>query len=163
MSKITDLIKEININKLPFVSIDDRNNLPNDYGGCYFVVSKNILLYIGQTTQDGGFRNRWSGHHRLQQMLQFVEVKIHYYKCSDDLALELEGALIKIHNPLLQNTKVPTFSTSKIGLLEQKNTITVVPEVIVSLQKEIDLISRGLDEVNNSLAIMTEYIKSQKK
>ena len=159
MSNIQNLAKTIDINKLPFVLIDDRNNLPNDNGGCYFVKSKNTLLYIGQTTQDGGFRNRWSGHHRLQQMLQFVNVKIHYYICSDDIALELEGTLIKLYDPLLQNTKVPSFSNSKVGLLEQKNILQINPVVVDDLILKIDSMQKELLQLSDTVLHMSEYIK----
>lgn len=117
---INKLAESINIHNLPNVLAKDRNKLPNNVGGCYFVKSKDVLLYIGQTSQEGGFRNRWSAHHRYQQIMQFVNPTIAYYICSDDIALDLERALIELHSPLLQNTAVPVIQSINAASSLQK-------------------------------------------
>ena len=94
---------------LPSVDFELRKLLPNEKG-LYFVFSRGALLYLGMTASSLALR--WSDHHRTKQIRQFSRPQIHYQvlpNLSEDQILKLESELIKLHQPLLNQTEVPDF------------------------------------------------------
>ena len=84
--------KSLDINSLPFVPLENRNNLPEE--PCiYFAVDKySNIQYIGRSVNA---RSRWSSHHKLAQ-LQLVEgARIAYLFVDAELLSSVEIALIQ--------------------------------------------------------------------
>lgn len=90
---------------LPFVLLADRKNLPHE-SGIYFVVdSSGSILYVGKGVN---LAKRWNknGHQKLQDLLQFEGVKIHWLSVLESESLQrLEASLIRRFNPPLNVMK----------------------------------------------------------
>lgn len=93
-------------NKLPNAKLSDRQRLP-ECAGIYFVISRDLVLYVGLATN---LRNRWQNHHRLPQ-LQAVnkrnEVYLFWLTCTQNQLNDLERQYIEHYCPVLNQTKVP--------------------------------------------------------
>jgi hypothetical protein len=117
ISKIDD------IQKLDFVGIDDRKDLPEE-AGIYFVINDLDFIYLGITTKS--LRQRWAAHHRFQQIKKIAPASLIFYCLSngiesDDL-LRLEKQLIQRLTPRLNSSVVPSKEGKKKQyLLEADN------------------------------------------
>ena len=155
VKSIKEIADEIIISELPYVSVANRSKLPNSTG-VYFVVSRNVLLYIGVTTNS--FSTRWSQHHILTQVLQFYKPVIHYFVSSESVAIELESVLIaKYNNSLLQNTAVPNITDSNNvveQLIERGDT-----KVLTQLLEEVKELKITVDELYSENIRMQELIR----
>lgn len=91
---------------LPNIKLADRQRLPES-SGIYFVISLDLVLYVGLATN---IRNRWQNHHRLPQ-LQAVnkrnEVNLFWLSCTQNQLKDLERQYIEYYRPALNQTKVP--------------------------------------------------------
>jgi GIY-YIG catalytic domain len=91
---------------LPNLKLSDRKELP-ECSGIYFVISRDLVLYVGLATN---IRNRWQNHHRLPQ-LQAVnkrnEVNLFWLSCTQHQLNDLERQYIEYYCPVLNQTKVP--------------------------------------------------------
>jgi hypothetical protein len=91
---------------LPNLKLSDRKELP-ECSGIYFVISRDLVLYVGLATN---IRTRWQNHHRLPQ-LQAVnkrnEVNLFWLSCDRHQLNDLEGQYIQYYCPVLNQTKVP--------------------------------------------------------
>lgn len=102
--------------KLPFVCIDDVIDLPCK-SGVYFVESiSGDLLYIGKAKN---LRNRWRGHHKLNELLIHDAEKIYYAKIPHDLTVYIEQAMIECFYPSLNRKSAINTNGSK-GFLYTK-------------------------------------------
>lgn len=95
-------IENIEINKLPSVDFEDRNQLP-EVSGIYFAIDSNDnIQYIGRSIN---INQRWKSHHRTQQLSSFNGVRIAYLEVSDTSLLDdIEQALINYFDPYLNGT-----------------------------------------------------------
>lgn len=135
---IADIASSIEIFKLPYVTLKNKDKLPKNTG-VYFVSSGKVLLYIGMTTND--LNVRWATHHRIPQLQQFKDVVIHYYLCSESIALELEEFLIKLYpQVLLNSTSVPHIidSNNVVEQLIERGDTKLLTELLQEI-KELKL------------------------
>lgn len=153
-----NLAKQIDIDELPYVLMVNKDKLP-DGPGVYFIESRNVILYIGMS--ETSLLNRHKQHHRSHQIeSQFVDPKIIYYSCSEDVARDLETALIKQYNPLLQNTKIVPHTRVDLGT-------EVLPQVengevhikIETVLENISLLSDSIKGLDRNILMMSQRVE----
>ena len=95
-------IENIEINKLPSVDFEDRNQLP-EVSGIYFAIDSNDnIQYIGRSIN---IRQRLKTHNRKQQLSNMSGIRIAYLEVSDTSLLDdIEQALINYFDPYLNGT-----------------------------------------------------------
>lgn len=160
-SDVQQLAEGLDITHLPFVLMKDKTKLP-DVAGVYFVESRGVILYVGMT--ESSLYHRWSSHHRNNQIeSQFVDPKIIYYICSEDTARDLETALIRKYNPLLQNTTIKPYSREDIGteVLPQveDGDIHIKLESIIAMILELKNVTQQLDRSTVKLGERVERLE----
>lgn len=96
--------ESIDLRSLPCLSLEDRANLP-DVAAIYFAVdSFDEVLYIGRSVS---LLRRWTGHHRLSQLVNIGQVKIAWVEISETALLpQVEQALIEFFSPPLNGSEV---------------------------------------------------------
>jgi GIY-YIG catalytic domain len=131
--------EKINLSTLPFVSLDCRKDLP-ECPGIYFVVDNaGTVQYIGRSNN---IRQRWSRHHRYNQLKMLESVVVAWLQVSDSLLLSsIEIALIEYFQPLLNNQVTPD---------KQKRTflqIAISPEKKEKFAKKVQQKGRNITDV----------------
>ncbi len=90
---------------LPSLLLSDKGKLPSCAGVYFALSSQGRILYIGRSIN---IQERLRGHHRLQVLKAFEDVKIAWLTESDSLALRrIETILIEYFNPPLN--KIPSY------------------------------------------------------
>jgi hypothetical protein len=94
-----------------YVSLSNRERLPNASGVYVVVDAQNFVWYVGQAKD---LRIRWSGrnHHRYPQLIRTnrkLEHKIYWHLFSTDELNEKEQFYINLFNPELNGCKVKTY------------------------------------------------------
>lgn len=114
------MISNFNIGELPYVTLSERQQLP-DCAAVYFVIDVNDrILYVGQAKN---LLARWKNHHRLyklEQLNQESPVRLAWQVCNEEDLSEIEKRLITEYQPLLNNTQVelPSVIPSEVVLRE---------------------------------------------
>lgn len=107
-------IEEINIQLLPSVSLENRNDLPQTFG-VYFVVSNAEILYVGASAN---VRSRWVGHNKIKELAEFTNVKIAWVELTNSTdVIELERRAIEFYSPRMNSDKgyiKPTLSSETV-------------------------------------------------
>jgi DNA-binding Xre family transcriptional regulator len=93
----------INLSVLPYLSIEQRKDLPS-VSGIYFAIdSLGNIQYIGRSFN---IRQRWLSHHRTKELVAICGVKIIWLEISEvSLLPEIETALIEWFNPPLNGVQ----------------------------------------------------------
>ncbi len=103
------MFPDLDLSKLPSVSLSQKNSLP-ECSAIYFAVdSKNRVLYVGKATN---LLARWKNHHRQEQLSRINrrnKIKIAWLSCSSqlDILTNIETYFINFYQPLLNRTSVP--------------------------------------------------------
>ena len=88
-------------NKLTWVHLNDRNQLPTA-GGVYFAIDRTgKCLYVGSTTN---LRQRLKSHHRMFDFCKLGVEKLHWQHVKTEhliILRKLEEAYIEVFQPLL--------------------------------------------------------------
>jgi hypothetical protein len=113
--------ESFDLSALPSLLLADKAKLPS-CAAVYFALSSNgRVLYIGRSIN---IQERLRGHHRLQVLKAFGDVKIAWLAQSDSLALRrIETILIDYFNPPLN--KIPSY-------LKQEDTEKLVKYLTIS-------------------------------
>lgn len=117
--------KEIGLLSLPFVSIENRLQLPSDSGIYFAIDGLGCVQYIGKASN---LKQRWSGHHKHDELSCFDEVRIAWLSVSDvRLLCPIEAALIHYFKPPLNRAIVkPVDTTCGMRGLRERIGITTV-------------------------------------
>ena len=98
------LMTELNLKSLPSLSLGECAQLP-PIPAIYFAIdSQGKVQYIGKSVN---IQQRWTQHHRATQLKTLGEIRIAYLQTEPDLLDEVEQALIKQWDPLLNRSPVP--------------------------------------------------------
>lgn len=108
---VTNKVKSIDVGSLPFVTLENKCDLPKA-AGVYVVLSftaelngmKVAPLYVGQSIN---MRRRWASHHKLPKIKQYLDVRIYYLQSSVTELDEIESGLIERLQPLHNDTWIP--------------------------------------------------------
>ncbi|GGA36932.1 GIY-YIG nuclease family protein [Okeania sp. KiyG1] len=106
--------------QLPSVSLPDRKQLPTCSAIYFAIDASDRILYIGKALN---LAARWKSHHRfykLEEIDKESPVRLAWKAWNKDDLAEAEKRLIRIFQPLLNNTKVetPTVIPSEDVLIE---------------------------------------------
>jgi len=97
-------VKNIDPLALPFVPLPDHRLLP-EHPSIYFAIdAAGVVQYIGQSIN---LRQRWSQHHRFNQLKVLGGIRIAYLSCDVDLLWQIEEALIAYFQPVLNGQAAP--------------------------------------------------------
>jgi excinuclease UvrABC nuclease subunit len=108
--------------------LEQLGNLPTEKGVYVLIDSRDLILYIGQTSK--GLAFRWNNHERLEQAKAHDPAsKLHYQvfpaATTSGHLLAVESAMISIFNPLWNGTSRPAGeSRSHEGLPSGASTAT---------------------------------------
>ena len=95
----------IDLSTLPSLPLANRRQLPN-CPAIYFVMEGDRILYIGSSSK---LAQRWTAHHRYNQLKGMESIRLAWFECSDtSLLAEIEKALIEWFNPLMNGSAVTT-------------------------------------------------------
>jgi excinuclease UvrABC nuclease subunit len=105
----------IDLSVLPSLPLECRSKLP-PVACIYFAIdSMGQIQYVGRSAN---LRNRWTIHHRTNQLKQLEGVKIAWLEVSDPSLLpEIEAALINWFTPLLNGSNIQG-TTNRFGLTQ---------------------------------------------
>ncbi len=97
------------------VPFDERECLPETSGICFVVDSRDQVWYVGKATN---LKSRWVGrnHHRFPELSRSHSrrrYRIHWHCCPSTHLDKLEKEWIKRYNPILNESKVKTYSLGK--------------------------------------------------
>jgi DNA-binding Xre family transcriptional regulator len=96
---------DIQIDDLPFVSLEDRSRLPETPCIYFAIDSQGVIQYIGRSVNP---RSRWGSHHRYKQISAMGEARIAYLTIdAPELLAEIEEALIDRFDPPLNDSDIP--------------------------------------------------------
>lgn len=143
---------EIDLENLPFVSFDNRAELPRD-SGVYFVVQKTCkdILYIGKAKN---LKTRFDGHHKLLDMHKHGAEKI-LFLCLPIQSLKIERDLIRQFKPIL----------NKMSLVEPLNRNRRFP-IAIPVLNEVQLIllahTRGISKVQAAQDLIVDAVSDPK-
>lgn len=101
----------IAISSLPSMTLSLTKQLPT-IPALYFCVSGGKqILFIGIA---GNLNQRFTQHHKAEQLKNFPHVKIHWLELKrDDLSFELEQQFIQFHDPVFNRPKTTITATGK--------------------------------------------------
>lgn len=92
--------------KLKSVSIEDRDNLPEE-PGVYFVIDEFNIYYIGMSSN---IQKRWYSHHKQPYLNSLANIKISYLDCLPKHYLKnIESTLINHFKPSLNILENPLY------------------------------------------------------
>ncbi|NER06692.1 MAG: GIY-YIG nuclease family protein, partial [Okeania sp. SIO3C4] len=94
--------------QLPSVFLTDRKQLPTCSAIYFAIDASDRILYIGHTEN---LAERWKSHHRfykLEEINKESTVRLAWKVWNKDDLAEEEKRLIRIFQPLLNNTEVET-------------------------------------------------------
>lgn len=97
--------------RLPYYSTDELDLLPQE-PGVYFVMMSGSVIYIGKSQN---IMQRWSAHHRLEQILGMGDADVHYWLIDLEDTGWVEAEMIDKFCPELNNTPSPTTRPTSIA------------------------------------------------
>lgn len=136
--------ESIDLATLPSVALCDRSALPTAPAIYFCLGAEGEVLYIGKTIN---LMQRWTAHHRYNQLKNIKNVRLSWLECSDiSLLAEIEKSLIHWFDPPLNGLRAEKGSgkalrTGKAGrpkedrTLFQARTARDTPEKIKQLAK----------------------------
>ncbi|WP_250124936.1 GIY-YIG nuclease family protein [Chroococcidiopsis sp. CCMEE 29] len=132
------MFPDLDLSKLPSVSLSQKNSLP-ECSAIYFAVdSKNRVLYVGKATN---LLARWKNHHRQEQLSRINrrnKIKIAWLSCSNqlDVLTNTEAYFINFYQPLLNRTLVPlkTITPSEIVLQTTLRKLSALDVVVFGFE-----------------------------
>jgi len=137
----------IDFSTLPSLPLASRSGLPT-CPAVYFVMEGDRILYIGRT---GNLQQRWSSHHRWQQLKGIESVRLAWLECTQpELLSTIEEALIEQFCPPLNGSPAPPTKLPRVGTyispqlktdlekLAKKEQRTLSNFIAVALQRVID-------------------------
>lgn len=98
------VLAELDLEKLPRMGISERKKFPK-VECVYIARTEKTILYVGKTHN---LYQRWGGHHRLKELMQFESVYVQWIDCTDKhLNLERleEGVIVRL-SPTLNDSKL---------------------------------------------------------
>lgn len=134
-------LDSFNLDTLPSLLLEQKNRLPRSIG-VYLVVTGDKILYIGRS-QD--LLGRWKTHHRLKELHQYEDVRIHWLELSSNaISAEIEQVLINHFQPEL-NGKGNGFTT--------RMTTDVPPEIHQRLKFALAKMKTNSNKLVNALIV----------
>ena len=101
----------MNIDELPWVRLDRTGYLPN-ISAVYFAVSRNKVLYVGQSKN---LKERWQYHHKNDELLKYTNVRIYWIEVGINYLYEEEGKYIGMFMPPLNDVVRQKTFLSRFG------------------------------------------------
>lgn len=103
------MFPDFNLSKLPFLSLSQKDSLPNCSAIYFALDSQNRVLYVGKATN---LLVRWKEHHRLEQLNKLNHknhIKLAWLVCNNEpnSLSNTEAFFIDFYKPLLNRTPVP--------------------------------------------------------
>ncbi|NEO87913.1 MAG: GIY-YIG nuclease family protein [Spirulina sp. SIO3F2] len=137
--------ENLNLATLPSVPLEKRTQLPS-ISGIYFALDADgVVHYIGRSVD---IQQRWTQHHRLNQLSAMHSPRIAYLQVSDTSLLPaIEEALIEWFKPSLNGALVAK-TTSKYPIVFYTNSQT--KELLDRLSKKRN---RSISNLMETLAI----------
>ncbi|MDJ0579065.1 GIY-YIG nuclease family protein [Crocosphaera sp.] len=101
--------KELDLSKLPWLPLDAKSAFPRQPAIYFAIDSNDVIQYIGRSINP---KQRWSGHHKYDELQEIGKIKVSYLFVEDSKLLpDVEKALIKWFCPPLNIALVPGKTT----------------------------------------------------
>lgn len=92
------VLDKLHLEDLPFVALQNRQQLPSEPCVYLAIGRDEQVLYVGKSEN---LKQRWRNHQQYQVLSAMEEVKIAYIKADTELLSSLESALIQWYKPPL--------------------------------------------------------------
>lgn len=123
------MLQEQEIHTLPFVPLDQVKRLPMSAGIYFAIDTQEKIQYIGKAVN---LKNRWSNHHKHDDLESIGGVRIAYLVVEESMIEEIEQALIAWFMPPL-NKVVSLNAKNIVSRKNESITLSCTPQVKAGL------------------------------